>query len=98
MEREEGRKGLTGCSPANSRMFGYEQKVQKSSSYSFYKAGCLSSSSEYTEEVGSNASEGMDLPTRARAKQAKIPSTVTFVYRLPTEVMTQIRDRFFQFK
>ncbi|KAL6049895.1 hypothetical protein STEG23_019450 [Scotinomys teguina] len=48
-------------------MAGYEQKVQESSSCSIHKAGCFSWSSVYTgilEDIGSNASKGMDLGAR----------------------------------
>lgn len=58
-------------------MAGYEQKVQESRSFSVYKARCHSGSSldaENSEEVDSNATEGMDLLVRVKAtkRRAKV--------------------------
>lgn len=58
---------LAGCGPASLAIAIYQWKVQESSSCLFHDAGCLSSVYLNREEVGYNASEGIDLSARARA-------------------------------
>jgi hypothetical protein len=51
------------------------------------------------EEVGSNASEGLDLLARGEqtGKEQKLPSFMS-LYRLPAEGVPHIRGRFSQLK
>lgn len=68
------KKSFKSCVLASSTMVVYQQQVQESSSCSVREAGCLSWSSAVhwnPEEVGSNASKGMDLIMRGKASRQR---------------------------
>ena len=63
---------LTGCGPVNTTVAVCEWKVHKSSSCSMrLDVSLVFSVCWNPEDVGFNASEGMDLPARVRTKQTK---------------------------